>query len=203
MSRLTKVSSIRASRVHEMYVQRFSNSQTIAEVESISPVRRTENETTPVSENKLMAYDLYYDKIENQSPKALKPITHTSPSQKKDLYTSLTHFITKYNLILAHFKEHDHLYGTDYTKDLIELYKKFRPKIKPFHLNNKGDFLKLEYPKTFQSEQWPKAFAQLNHFQIESLQIIQRFVKEAKHSTYPSQLIAAHQAKGMIIEAYI
>ncbi|KGA96584.1 hypothetical protein AJ85_18745 [Alkalihalobacillus alcalophilus ATCC 27647 = CGMCC 1.3604] len=122
MSRLSKVSSIRANRIHEMYVQRFSNSQTIAEVESISPIRRAENETTPISENKLMAYDFYYNKLEDQSPKTLKQIPHTTPSPKKEISPALTHFITKHNQILAHFKEYDQLYGTDYTKDLIELF---------------------------------------------------------------------------------
>ncbi|MED1563779.1 hypothetical protein P4U44_18090, partial [Alkalihalobacillus alcalophilus] len=82
--------------------------------------------------------------------------------------------------------------------------KKFKPKIKSFILNGKDDFLKFEPSKTFQSEQSSKVFTQLNLFQVECIQLIQRFViKEVEHSAYFPQLIAAHQAKGMVIEASI
>ncbi|KMK74781.1 hypothetical protein [Alkalihalobacillus pseudalcaliphilus] len=109
MSRIDR--SLKANRIHEMYVQLYDKDSSVQAVQGLSQIQRTRNDAKPQSENKLIAYDHYYRYSNTQHSLKLVP-----------------HVKEKYKQITQHLQHYDHIKGTQFYPRFLQLFQQEQQK---------------------------------------------------------------------------
>ncbi|GAF63983.1 hypothetical protein BTS2_0875 [Bacillus sp. TS-2] len=211
MTRISKISSLRSSRIQENYVRSFSP-ESVKKVEPLSTINRTENYAESISENKIMSFEQYYNQLQKSPSHKTSSQSFCKKRKKTKLQptSSINHFLDKYNLLLKEFLLNDCLYGSNSATLLINCYKFYKNPLKALHIsfNEKQELVRDHTAKIDENEQpsiskleKQEAISAFEQFKLAVLKSVHMISKE-KDQPYNSHLnIAAYQARGLVVES--
>ncbi len=139
MSKISRVSSLKSSRIRSSHVNRLTTPQQVEEIEPLSPAANLQNKTAYPHENQLLDYDIYYEKI-----KELKKDFKTFHRNKQALIKAITDFdsitqnptnsledvINKYNETILSLEAFDKAAGTNLAHEIKQIPFKYRSPLK-------------------------------------------------------------------------
>ncbi|MDV2685037.1 hypothetical protein RYX56_11710 [Alkalihalophilus lindianensis] len=148
MSRLSKVSSLRANRIHTSFVNKMSNSSGVNPITPVEKIEPTKNPTKHSTENHLSSFDYYYEKqlrsqtssLIQKQPKSIEDEPENEPqvNEVKELFIK---FIKSYNQLILTLKHSDQLTCDQYTARLHQVYDEFAESLELNGIVENEDYL--------------------------------------------------------------
>lgn len=138
MARLSRVTSLRANRIHTSFVNKMSSSNGVNPVMPVEKAEATKNPTKHSSDHQLTSYDYYYEKHLAQSSKtnvhsdrftrnevqnnSTALLTSEENDPEKELVLKL---VNSYNQLIQSLKHTDQISCQNYTAKLHQVYAGF------------------------------------------------------------------------------
>lgn len=142
---ISKISSLRKSRVHGSYVDRANQVIHTSRIEAIDPIHKTKNSSFYSSENHLMSYDEYYDSLKElkkeyrrfyRDEQNLEHAIKDLNENKDKLIDNMEELITRYNEAIVSLMEFDRIFDTDNLSRIVAILKDYE-----MELNNLGIYI--------------------------------------------------------------
>ncbi|WP_017726915.1 hypothetical protein [Halalkalibacterium ligniniphilum] len=217
MSRISRISSLRTDRMVVDQVTRSSAFQGFNPVEKSEAISISKNATSLPSDNFLLSYEHYYEKLQNlkSEPKTLneKDNEHHEAAQalstkEYELFKHTFDLIQKYNEAIFALLPFDRIAGTSYFEDIRTVYQSFSKQLSELGIleTNEG-FLELDVDRFvhYLSHAQAANLKQIGAFKKMVLKKYRSFMKVRLTKTSPLSAYEQHPlpVKGLLIEAHL
>lgn len=212
MSRISRISSLRANRIRSSYVNKMSATKAVDKIEALFPIEKSKNHTDYPSDVFLASYDRYYKQIK-ELKKEFKKFYH----HEKDLYNALRQLdtniqkivkhtdelITKYNQALLALAAFDKQAGTQHVLSIRQIVQLFSTDLAKLGITEEENGLLLFTPTIFISyleENRDQFEVMLTHFKrmiLEEYKSFTRIRLPGKTNPYDQP---SFEVKGLFIE---
>ncbi|WP_100404868.1 hypothetical protein [Bacillus solitudinis] len=134
INRTSRMSSLRANRIYSNFVNNLSHNQAIDKVEPVEPIDQMKTPSQQSSENYLLSYDLYYDKLKElkhefknfyHHEQALLEAIKSLDKNDALILNQTNKLVQKYNQAILAVIDFDKISSTSYVQNVRSVFHSF------------------------------------------------------------------------------